>query len=161
MPTTRKRKKARKSRGLEMFSDIEKQDIILGANHFDTRERDKSLNSILARRPESVISDGLENNQENTHLNPRNINSGNSAEFDHNSATANSSAEINRLSSELDSRISREMDEMMNSVSVQIQKAINDAINNQVFYANTECHQGRFRTGDQKWLGRSVRETGS
>ena len=132
MPTTRKRKKARKSRGLEMFSDIEKQDIILGANHFDTRERDKSLNSILARRPESVISDGLENNQENTHLNPRNINSGNSAEFDHNSATANSSAEINRLSSELDSRISREMDEMMNSVSVQIQRAINDAINNQV-----------------------------
>ena len=41
-------------------------------------------------------------------------------------------AEINKLSSELNSRISRKMDEMMNSVNVQIQKAINDAISNQV-----------------------------
>ena len=44
----------------------------------------------------------------------------------------NSSAELNRLSSELNSRISREMDEMMNSVSVQIQRAISDAISTQV-----------------------------
>ena len=43
-----------------------------------------------------------------------------------------SQAEINRLSSELNSRISREMDEMMNNVSSQIQRAINDAISNQV-----------------------------
>ena len=35
------------------------------------------------------------------------------------------------MSSELISRISREMDEVMNSVSVQIQRAINDAISNQ------------------------------
>ena len=53
-------------------------------------------------------------------------------EYDQNSVTANSSAEINRLSSELNSRISREMDEMMNSVSVQIQRAINNAISTQV-----------------------------
>ena len=52
------------------------------------------------------------------------------ADFDRNSVTAILSAEINRLSSELNSRISREMDEMMNSVSVQIQRAINDAISN-------------------------------
>ena len=44
----------------------------------------------------------------------------------------NTGAEINKLSSELKSRISREMNEMMNSVSVQIQRAINDAISNQV-----------------------------
>ena len=43
-----------------------------------------------------------------------------------------SQAEINKLSSELNYRISREMDEMMNSVNVQIQRAINDAISNQV-----------------------------
>ena len=48
------------------------------------------------------------------------------------SVTANSSAEINRMSIELNSRKSREMDEMMNSVSVQIQRAVNDAIVNQV-----------------------------
>ena len=49
-----------------------------------------------------------------------------------NSADVSSQAEINKLSSELNSRISREMDEMMNSVSVQIQRAINDAISNKV-----------------------------
>ena len=50
MPTTRKQKKARKSRGLEMLSDIENLDIMLGENHFNSRERDESLNSNLARR---------------------------------------------------------------------------------------------------------------
>ena len=132
MPTTRKQKKARKSRGLEMFSDIENLDIMLGRNHFDARQRVESLNTNLATRPESVISNDLENDQENTRLNPRVINAGTSAEFDHNSATDTSSAEINKLSSKLNSRISPEMDEMMNSVSVQIQRAINDAISNQV-----------------------------
>ena len=43
-----------------------------------------------------------------------------------------SSAEFNKLSGELNLRISREMDAMMNSVSVQIQRAINDAISNQI-----------------------------
>ena len=36
------------------------------------------------------------------------------------------------MSSELNSRISQEMDEMMNSVSVKIQRAISDAISTQV-----------------------------
>ena len=50
----------------------------------------------------------------------------------HNSASGNSGAEINKLSSELNSRLSREMDEMMTSVNVQIQRAISDAISNQL-----------------------------
>ena len=41
MPTTRKQKKARKSRGLEMLSDIENIDIMLGENHFSVRERER------------------------------------------------------------------------------------------------------------------------
>ena len=56
----------------------------------------------------------------------------NSADLGRNSTGASSSAEFNRLSGELNSRISREMDEMINSVSVQIQRAISDAISNQV-----------------------------
>ena len=108
MPTTRKQKKARKSRGLEMLSDIENIDIMLGESHFSAKEREGSLNSNLPRRSRT------------------------NTEHDQNSVTANSSAEINRLSSELNSRISREMDEMMNSVSVQIQRAISDAISTQV-----------------------------
>ena len=61
MPTTRTQKKARKSRGLEMLSDFENLDIMLGENHFNTRERDKSLNSNLARRPDSSTSNNFGN----------------------------------------------------------------------------------------------------
>ena len=65
-------------------------------------------------------------------MNTRTINSGNCAESDRNSATPNSSAEINRLSSELNSRLSRELDEMMGCVNTQIQRAISDAKGNQI-----------------------------
>ena len=132
MPTTRKQKKARKSRGLEMFSDIENLDNMLGENHFSTRERKGSLNSNLPRRSRSFASNESENEDGNMDRNQRNINSRTNTECDRNSVTGNSSAEINRLSSELNSRISREMDEMMNSVNVQIQRAISDAISTQV-----------------------------
>ena len=132
MPTTRKQKKARKSRGLEMLSDIEDLDFMLRENHFDTREREGSLNSNLPRGSRSFASNESENEDGNMSRNQRFSNSRVNAEFDHNSATGKSSAEINRLSSELNSRISREMDEMMNSVNVQIQRAISDAISTQV-----------------------------
>ena len=128
------RKKARKSRGLEMLSDIEKLGIMLGEKPFNARERerDESPNSNLSRRPESFINDEFENDEEGTRRNQRVTNPVTGAELDRNSVTANSSVEINRLSRELNSRISQEMEEMINSVSVQIQRAINDAINNQV-----------------------------
>ena len=132
MPTTRKQKKARKSRGLEMLSDIENLGIMLGGNHFDTREREGSLNSNLPRRSRTFASNESENEDGNIGRSQGNIDSRMNAECDRNSVTGNSSAEINRLSSELNSRISREMDEMMNSVSVQIQRAISDAISTQV-----------------------------
>ena len=129
MPTTRKQKKAKKSRGLEMLSDIKNLDIMLGEN---TREREGSLNSNLPKRSRSFVSNESVNGDEDIERCQRNVNSRTSAECDQNSATGNSSAEINRLSSELNSRISREMDEMMNSVSVQIQRALSDAISTQV-----------------------------
>ena len=132
MPTTRKQKKARKSRGLELLSDIENLDIMLDENHFSTRDRKGSLNSNLPRRSRSFASNESENEDGNIGRNQRNANSRTNTEYDRSSATGNSSAEINRLSSELNSRISREMDEMMNSVSVQIQRAISDAISTQV-----------------------------
>ena len=129
MPPTRKQKKAGKSRGLEMLSDIENLDIMLVERR---SEREESLNSNLARRPESTNSNLFENNEEIFYLNPKEIGSSNNAGLGQNSISANCSAEINRLSCELNSRISREMDEMMNSVSVQIQSAINDAISSEV-----------------------------
>ena len=132
MPTTRKQKKARKSRGHEMLSDIENLDIMLGESHFNTREREGSLNSNLPGRYRSSVSNESENENEDTSRSQRNIDPGMNTECDRNSVTGNSSAETNRLSSELNSRISREMDEMMNSVNVQIQRAISDAISTHV-----------------------------
>ena len=132
MPTTRKQKKARKSRGLEMLSYIENLDIMLVENHFTSREREGSLNSNLPGRPRSFASNESENEDGNMGEIERNISSRTNTERDRNSITGNSSAEINRLSSELNSRNSRKMDEMMNSVSVQIQRAISDAISTQV-----------------------------
>ena len=109
-----------------MLSDIEYLDITLGENHFDTVEREESSNSNLATRPESANSNNFENDDENMYLSSGVINLGINNNFCRNSTSANSGAEIKRLSSELNSRISREMNEMMNSVSVQIQRAIND-----------------------------------
>ena len=97
-----------------------------------TQEREGSLNSNLPRRSRSFASKESENENGNVGRNQRNDHSRTNTEYDQNSVTANSSAEINRLSSELNSRISREMDEMMNSVNVQIQRAISDAISTQV-----------------------------
>ena len=112
-----------------MFSGLENLDTMLGSRK---SEREKSVHSNHARRPESVNSKLFENNEENLYLNPREAELGANAELGRKSASANSSAEINRLSSELNSRISSEMDEMMISVSVQIQRPINDVISNQV-----------------------------
>ena len=132
MTTTRKQRKARNSRGHEMLSDIENLDIMQGENHFNTREREGSLNTNLPRRSRSFASIESENEDRNIGRNQRNINSRTNNECDRNSVTGNSSAEKNRLSSELISRISPEMDEMMKSVSVQLQRAISDAISTQV-----------------------------
>ena len=140
MPTTRKQKKTRKSRGLEMFSDMENLHMMLASRHSKSEE---NMNSNHLRRPESVNSNLFENSEENFYLNPRETELGVNSELGHNSTSANSSAEINRLSSELNSRISREMDEMMDSVSVEIQRAINDAISSQVL----PQIQNAFRTG--------------
>ena len=59
MHTTRKQKKARKSRGLETLSDIENVDVMLGENHFNGMRRQESSDSNSARRPESATSNNL------------------------------------------------------------------------------------------------------
>ena len=132
MPVTRKQKKTRKSRGIEMLSDIENLDIMLGENHYGRNEREESVISNQARRPRSLSRDEFENNDENNYLETGRFDPGTSANHGQNSTGGNSSAEINRLSSELNSRLSRELDDMMTSVNTQIQRAINDAISGQI-----------------------------
>ena len=75
MPTTRKQKNARKSGGIDMLSDIENLDIMLGENHFNRSERDESVNSNCARRQENTIEDEFENNGENRQLDSRDVGS--------------------------------------------------------------------------------------
>ena len=120
MHSTRNPKTARKSRGLEMLSDIENLDII--AIHLDNS----------ARRPESANSNMFENNEQNLYLKYRKMGLANDADPGQNSTSANSNAELNKFSSELNSRLHREMDEMMNCVNTQIQRAISDAKSNQI-----------------------------
>ena len=95
MPTTRKQKKARKSRGLEILSDIENLGIMLGERH---SERDKSLNSNSTRRPESTNSKMFGNDDQDMYLNLRETGFGHITDPGHNSASGNSNVEINRLS---------------------------------------------------------------
>ena len=132
MPTTRKQKKARKSRGLEILSDIENLDVMLGGDRYNGTERERSLDSNSVRRRESVIGNNLDNEGESLFSNCINDEPRTSDDLGQYSAEANSLAEINRLSSELNSRISREMDEMMSNVDTLIQRAINEAISSQV-----------------------------
>ena len=74
----------------------------------------------------------FENDGENLYLNHREMRLGNDTDPGQNSTSANSNAEINKLSSELYSRLSREMDQMMNNVNTQIQRAIIDVISYQI-----------------------------
>ena len=88
-----------------MLSDIENLVVMLGENDISETEREECLNSNLTRRSESTASDNFENANEEMYLN-RNL--GVNAEYGQSSASGNSNAEINRLSSELNSRLSRE-----------------------------------------------------
>ena len=97
MPTTRKQKKARKSRGLEILSDIENLDIMLGENHLNETEKDESLDSASVRRHDSVMSNNLENEGGNSFSNRMNSNARTNAVNGENSADVSSQAEINKL----------------------------------------------------------------
>ena len=106
---------------------------MLGENLFNGKNREENLDSNLARRPGSAASNNFGNGDENLNQDRREMSSGIIADYGQSSVGTNFHAEINRLSSELISKISREMDDMMNSVSVQTQRGRNDAISNQVF----------------------------
>ena len=152
MPTTRKQKKARKSRGIEMLSDMENLDIMFGENHFGRNKRDESISSNRARRPESASEDEFENNGVNNHLDIGSSGHGTSANHGRNSTGGNSSAEIIKLSSELNSRLSRELDEMMSSVNTQIQRAISDAIGGQILpQIQSVLNAGSGQLTQNKW----------
>ena len=116
MPTTRKQKsKVRKSKEADMLSDSENMDIMLGTNLFE-REESELSNSI--RRPGSPCYNALVNNDSNSHCNSRENEIRGFASHSHNSGGTESSGEFNRLTVELNQRITEEMDELMSSVGI-------------------------------------------
>ena len=68
MPTTRKQKKARKSREQDMLSDIENLDKMLGGNSLDRKE---CVYSNLGRRPERPRYENLLNQNSQSLSNTR------------------------------------------------------------------------------------------
>ena len=74
------------------------------------------------------------------------------AGYGQNSVSTNSNAEINRLLSELNSRLSRELDGMMSSVNTQIQRAISDAIDSQILpQIQTASYSGSGHLTQNRW----------
>ena len=128
---TRKQKRARKSRGLEILSDIENLDIMLDERHYEGEE---SVNSNVIRSEDLKVPTvtRLEIMMRTYISIMKRRDLKNNAVPGHKSASGNSNVEIKRLSSELNSRLPKEIDEMMSSVILQIQRAISHAISNQI-----------------------------
>ena len=66
MPTTRKQKKSRKSREVDMLFDIKYLDVMLGVNYL---ERDESETGNYSIRPESPSYGTLLNENSDSHPN--------------------------------------------------------------------------------------------
>ena len=95
---------------------------MLGGNHL---ERYKSETSNYGRRPESPSYGTLLNQNSISHPNSQSQNGQSSRDID-------SGSEFSRLSGELNQRLTREMSDFMSIVSFKIQRAINEAISDQI-----------------------------
>ena len=80
------------------------------------------------------------------------VSRGINADYGQNSVGTSSNAEINRLLSELNSRLSREVDGMMSSVNTQIHRAISDAIDSQILsQIQTALYSGSGHLTQNRW----------
>ena len=116
------------------------------------KERGESLDRNLARRPESAISNNFGNDDEDMYSSLRVVSTGINADYGQNSVGTSSNAEINKLLSELNSRLSREVDGMMSSVNTQIHRAISDAIDSQILpQIQTALYSGSGHLTQNRW----------
>ena len=151
MSTSRKQKKARKPRESDMLSDIENLDILLAG--ITETEREESEPSNFGTRPDSPCYDASMNQNTNSHSNSR------EAEvrtYDQNRnqsvREADSSSEFNRLSGELNQRITQELGDFLSTVSSQIQKAINEATSYQPLpQIQATLRSGQGQMPERRW----------
>ena len=112
-----------------MLYDTENLDIMLGGNSLDGEE---SVYSNPVRRPVSPSYENLLNQNDQSHSNSREAEIINCAQGGHSAIEADSASEFNRISGELNQKFSQEMRDFMSSVSSKFQRAINEAINDQI-----------------------------
>ena len=127
MPSTRRQKaKARKSRELDMLSDYDNMDVMLGDGNSNSieRELDSLINVPDGRRDYGPFPNRENSSQENE---IRNINNQNEPVREERLVES-----INTLSSEMNARMSREMETMMDFMQNQISRAINCAISERI-----------------------------
>ena len=104
------------------MSDIENLDVILIGNCL---EWDESETKTYGRTPESPSYGTLLNQDSNFHHNSHEAEIRTCAQNDQSSREMDSGSQFNRLSGEINQRITREMSDFMSSVSSQIQRANN------------------------------------
>ena len=127
MPSTRRQKaKARKSRELDMLSDYGNMDVMLGDGNSNSIERDLDalINVPDGRRDYRSFPNRENSSQENE---IRDIDSRNEPVRESRLIES-----INTLSGEINARMSREMEAMMDLMQSQITRAISSAISERV-----------------------------
>ena len=127
MPSTRRQKaKARKSRELDMLSDYDNMDVMLGDGNSNSieRELDSLINVPDGRRDYRSFPNRENSSQENE---IRDINNQNEPVREERLIVS-----INTLSGEMNARMSREMETMMDFMQNQISRAINCAISERI-----------------------------
>ena len=138
------------SREADMLSDIENLDVMLGGNHL---ERDESDISNYGRRPESPSYDTL--------LNQTSISNPNSLETEFRALPRMAEVREKQIQAvsvtgcqkkELSQRITREMSHFMSTVSSQTQRAINDAISDQIMpQIQATLKPGQGHVPERRW----------
>ena len=127
MPYTRRQKaKARKSRELDMLSDYGNMDIMLGDGNSNSIERElDSLINVPDRQQYLHSFPNRENSSQENEI--RNIDNRNEP-----IGESRLMESINTLSGEMNARMSREMESMMDFMQTQISRAINSAISERI-----------------------------
>ena len=132
MPSTRRQKvKARKSRELDMLSDIENMDIVIGNS--DTNSIERELRNVYDGSVET--NRDHESNERNTQGSSSQANEFRKFRNIHDAHVGRENSDrdnLETLSSELNDRISREINSLIGTVNVQIQRTVEEAICSQV-----------------------------
>ena len=127
MPSTRRQKaKSRKSRELDMLSDYDNMDIMLGGGNSNSIERElDNLINVPDRQQDFQSFPNKENSSQEIEI--RNIDSRNEPVRE-----SRLMESINMLSGEMNARMSREMEAMVDLMQSQFSRAISSAISERI-----------------------------